>query len=106
MAYLSITTENITTISGLFVYVSQAVPAFIPIMLLSLFAIVFFASYYSQQRIRGYANVWASMSVAGYLVAVISVIMSLIPNLINPFVVMICVIIAIIGTAMLLTQYE
>ena len=104
MAYTDLATQNITTISGLFVYVSQNVPVFIPMLLLTAFAIVFFGSLFAQRRLTGQSNIWASFSVAGYFIAIISVIMSLIPDLVNSYVVLICVAIAIIGTAFLLTQ--
>jgi len=104
MVYQTITNQNVTTISGLFIYVSEQVPAFIPIMLLTLFFIVFLGSFYAQKRISGSVNVWASMSVAGYLVTVISVLMNLVPNLIDSYVVLVCVVVTIIATTLLITQ--
>ena len=104
MTYTDLGTANVTTLSGLFVYISQEVPIFIPMMLLSLFLITLFASYYAQQRARGEGNFWGSFAVSGYLVSVVSVVMSLIPDLINPFYVVVCIVIAIIGTGILMSK--
>lgn len=102
MAYTEI--SNQTSLSQLFVYVATEVPIFIPMLLTALFLIVSLGTHFSQIRSRGYANWWASIAVAGYVIAVTSSIMSLIPNLINPFVVMVCIVIAVVGTAMFLTS--
>jgi hypothetical protein len=102
MVYTDMVSQNITSISGLFVYVSQAVPIFIPLLLMSLFVIVSLGSFFAQRRLTGTGNFWGSFAVAGYFIAVVSGVMSLIPNLINSFVVVICIVIAVIGTAMLI----
>jgi uncharacterized membrane protein HdeD (DUF308 family) len=102
--YQSIGDANITTLSGLLVYINSNVPMFIPALLLAFFCIAMLSSYYAQQRMRGYSNFWSCFATSGYITAVISIMMSLIPNLISVYVVLVCIVIAIIGTGMLMTK--
>lgn len=95
-------TVNVTTMSGLIGTVATEVPAFIPMTLFSLFVISLMASYYSQLRMRGFADFWMSWAVSGYFVSVVAIIMSLNKTIpISPFIVLTCIVISIIGTIMI-----
>ena len=93
--------QNVSTMSGIVGSVATQVPIFIPMTLFSLFVIVLLASYFSQLRIRGFADFWMSWAVSGYFVSVVSIVMSLNKSIpVNAFVVLTCIVLAIIGTAM------
>lgn len=104
MAYEDINTMNISSLSKLFVVISTNVPIFIPLMLTALFFIVFLANMYAQERTKGYSNKVTCFATAGFLTAVVSIMLSLVPNLVNPFVVIVCIVIAVIGAGALLTR--
>lgn len=106
MAYTEIYTENVTTLAGLFVYVANAVDIFIPMMLMSIFFIVALATHFTQLRTRGYSNFTTSLAVAGYLTAVVTVILSMIPDLVNGYVLTATIVIAIICTALMFVGRE
>src|SRR3990167_10910402 len=75
--------EGIQTI---FVYVNDVTDGlFINLLLFCLFLIVVFSSYYSQKRLTGAGDFPASFATAGFLTAILSFILLLVPNLINRY---------------------
>jgi len=85
----------------LFQYVAETVPVFIPLVLFAVFVIVSFGTYFSQRRLSGRGDFIISFAVAGYITVLVAYVMSLIDGLINNFTVIICVVIAVLGTLML-----
>jgi flagellar biosynthesis protein FliQ len=95
---------NATSVSQVLSYISGEVPMFIPAILFGFFMILFLGSYFAQQRTRGFADIFTSLAVSSYITAIASVILSFIPNVINVYVVVVCIAIAVISTAILLGQ--
>ena len=104
MVYQTLT-GNMTSLSELMIYISTNVPIFFPIALVSLFIIVTLGSFYSQARLRGEGDFWSSLTVAGLLCSVVSIILGFIPNLINIFVIIGFIVVTIVGAIiMFLTE--
>lgn len=82
----------------IFLYVAEIVPIFIPLVLFAIFIITLLGSFYSQKAITGKGDFPISFAVAGYFTAVVSLMMTLVPNLINTFTIVICIIVAVVGT--------
>lgn len=95
--YQTLDDANVTSLAGLLSYVSDAVPIFVPMLLFTIYVISGLASYFSQQRLTGEGDLFASLASAGLLTFVVSIIMSLIPNFINITYVIICLVVAIVG---------
>ncbi len=72
-----------TGLDKLFVYVANQVPTFIPMMLFSLFMIIFLGGFFAQQRRTGTGDIAQWFSIAGWLTAISALLMFLIPDLIN-----------------------
>lgn len=101
LLYKSMADVNATHLSDLFVYVADQVPIFIPMLLLSIYFIVFLGTYFGQRKISYNTDPFSSLAVAGFVTFVISLLLSLIPNLMNPFYVLICFVLAIVGLVLL-----
>ena len=106
MTYTTIREFNITGIEGIFLYAAEIVPAFIPMLLLAVFIITLFGTFFSQKRLTGNSDFLSSFAVAGWFTTVIAFILSLTPNLVNIYVITVCITVAIIGTILLLTSGE
>ena len=102
MAYQTFQEFNRTGIAGLFLYPASVVSLFIPLILFALFTITLLATYFSQRRLTGRGSFTASFAIAGYLTAVTSIVMSLIPGLINNYTMVVCVAVAVVATLILL----
>lgn len=70
---------------------------FVPLLLFVLFTIVNMGTYFSQKRLFGKGDFVASFCVAGFFTAIIAIIMTAMPNVINTFTVVIAIVVAIIG---------
>ena len=104
MAYQTFQEYNQTDLTGLFTYPASVVPAFTPLILFALFLISLLASYFSQKRLTGRGDFMASFAVAGFFTAIVAIIMSLVPGLINMLTLVTCIIVAIIGVILLLVK--
>jgi len=104
MGYIEFTEFNQTGIAGLFLYPSAVWAGFIPLVLFALFSIVLMSTYFSQKRLTGRGNFNSSFAVAGYFTAIVALVMTLTEGLINLPTLTICIVIAIIGTILLLIQ--
>lgn len=102
------TFSNFTNTSGsagldqMVLYVGTIVPSFVPMLLFAIWVIASIGSYFTQQAITGRANFWVNCAVGSYITLVIAFLMSLIPNLVNPYVLVVCFVVAIVSTAILL----
>ena len=101
-AYQTFTEFNQTGMAGLFLYPASVVDIFIPMVLFTMFVVILLATYFSQKRLTGRGDFFASFAVAGYFVAILSFLMSLVDGLINGATILTCLIVAVIGTIILL----
>lgn len=106
MAYQTITEYNATEITDVFVYTATVVPILIPLVLFAFFIIMLLGSFFAQKRLSGTSDFFASFAVAGYSTFVVSIVLSLADNLISTYIVVITLIVAVVGTVMLLLTRE
>ena len=97
---------NKTGLDQLFVYAAQTIPVFSPMVLISFFAIVALATYFSSTRIRGDGDFAASFVVAGFMTVILSVIMSLIPGLMPTTYVVITFVVFMLGVLFLFLSHR
>jgi len=82
----------------LFVYANDVTNGlFINLFLFALFLITMMGSFFASKRTTGQGNLAVSFAVAGFFVAGASIILSLIPNMVNIFTVIISIVVAVIG---------
>lgn len=106
MTYTTLDTANVTTLSGLFVYVAGEVPIFIPFLLLSVCIITTMSIIYGQKRTGGDSNFFGALSVSSYLTFVVSMVLSLIPGMITIWVILPVLAISILSTFLYLISKE
>lgn len=70
---------------------------FVQLLLFALFMIASMGTYFSQKRLFGRADFVASFCVAGFLTAIVAIIMTAMPNVINTYTVVVAIVVAIIG---------
>jgi len=103
-ALMTLTEYNRTGLVGLFTYSAETVPIFIPLLLVAIFTITFLASFFSQKRLFGNENFFGSISVAGWITFIITMVLSLIEGLIDKTTIGIVFVVAIGSLILLLTQ--
>jgi uncharacterized membrane protein YiaA len=101
MPYQTFAEWNKTGLDQMFVYASNTVPIFTPLLLVSFFLVALFGSFFSSKRLSGDGDFAASFAVAGFLTFLVSVVMSLIPGLISTRIVVICLLVLIVGVLIL-----
>lgn len=90
--------RNFTTgIDQMFVYVAGEVSVFVPLLLLTLFLIVFLGGLFAQQRREGSRDSAQWFAIAGFVTSTIALFMLLIEGLTNVFTVSVVVVVAIAG---------
>lgn len=93
---------NKTGLDGMLTYVAHVEPIFIPMVLFGFFIIVLVGSFYSSKRLSmGGGDFSVAFAVAGFTTFLVSLVMTLIDGLINPFTVIICLIVAMLGVLFL-----
>ena len=95
---------NQTGAAATLAYTSHNVPFFIPLVLFCFYIIIVITSYYFSRKVGDRGNFFASMAVAGYLTTIVAFSMTLIEGLINSTTLITTVVIAVIGTLLLLIQ--
>jgi len=100
--YQTFAEYNQTGAEATLTYVADVVPIFIPLVLFSFFIITMLSSYYFTKRFGGNGNFIGSFAVAGYLTTLVAFSMTLIDGLINSVTVVTCLVVAIVGTLLLL----
>lgn len=100
MTYTEYSTVNSSEgLHTLFIYVNDVTSGLFSNMLLfALFIVTLLGSFFASKRQTGSGNLAMSFAVAGYFVFGASLLMLLIPNLVNAGTVVICLVVAIIGT--------
>jgi len=107
MAYPTLADYNTTTgIPAIFQYVSEVVPIFTPMLLLSFFVIAMLGSYFSQRRTTGRGNFKASFAVAGYLTVLVAFLLTLLPGVMDIITLSVTIAVAVLGTILLLTTQD
>lgn len=101
-AYQTFQEFNQTGLDGIMQYTAEVVPVFPALMLFSFFIIALLGSYFASKRLTGIGNFLASFAVAAYLSTIVSFVMALIPNFLNPEIVVITLVVSVIATMLLL----
>jgi len=100
-AWETFTEFNQTGMVALITYPASIWSGFIPLILFSFFMIALLGSHFASKRLRGRSNFWGSFTVAGYLTTVVSIVMSLIPGLVDLFTLSVVLTVTVIGTIFL-----
>lgn len=105
------TLQNFTNASGqngldqIFLYDASVVSIFIPMLLLTLWAVATFGGFFAQRSIENSrGNFWGWNAVGWWFVSVVSWIMSLVPNLINSYIIGVAFVLSIVSTIIFLLQ--
>lgn len=106
MPYETLNQANVSSASGIFIYVADVVPVFTPMLLFTLFIITLLGTYYSQKRLERGSSFLTSFAVAGYVTVVIAYSMMLIPGFINVLTLSVVTVVAIISTLLVLLHKE
>lgn len=77
-----------------------------PLFLFAFFVIVMLSNYFMQKRMVGDGNFPIAFTVAGFATFGLSILMFIIPNLINPFVPLFSMAISIIGLLWIMFNRE
>lgn len=93
-----------TGIAGIFQYLQATVPIFIPALLMLIFAIGFFASYYSQLRRIAIPNPASSFVAAGVITTISALTLSFIPSVVAPIYLIISAVVTLVGFLWLLSS--
>lgn len=102
MTYITPTEFNMSGgIHRTFLYVAEVVPIFFPLILMAFFLISLLGIYFSQRRLTGQGDFFVAFAVAGYLVTLLAFAFSLFEGLIGSSVVIICVVVSLVATALL-----
>lgn len=83
MVYETIDTKNITGLDGVLSYVANAVPIFIPAMLLFLWLLFSLLIYFGTRKFAGQGDFFAGLSASGFLIAVLGTILTFSFGIIN-----------------------
>lgn len=87
---------------SLFKYTADIVPAFIPLLLFSFFLITLLGSFFYSKRSIGRGDFYGSFAVASWLTLIISLIFTLIPNMITNTIIVPIIGLTILSTALLI----
>lgn len=104
MAYTTLENLNASSPTDIFQIVSEAVPIFPTMMLSAIFIILTMGSYFVMQRRFGKGDLPACCSVGGLVTVVCAIIMSLIPNFIQTYVVVVAIVLEILFVVWLFTS--
>lgn len=100
MTYTDYSTVNASEgLQVLFIYVNDVTNGlFINMLLFALFVVTMMGSFFASKRQTGGGDIIVSFAVAGYFVAGASILLSLIPNMISIYAVIISIGLALLGT--------
>jgi DMSO/TMAO reductase YedYZ heme-binding membrane subunit len=97
MAYKTLEQINATDVTGIFQTASDAVPALAGMLLFAIFIVLAFGSMFAMQRRFGRRDyIPACFAVAGMVTTICAFIMSLIPNFIQTYIIVITTLITIV----------
>lgn len=91
MAWATFNNSGQVGIDGLLIFSAQTVNVFIPMLLFSLFIIATIGSYLGNKRLFGKEDFWGSCVVASVFTTIVAFILSLLPGVISPIEIMICI---------------
>jgi len=81
----------------IFVYIAGELPSFIPLVLASIFILIFISGYKAQERKEGRGSFVTWFSISSWIVSIIAVLMTLIQGLITIPTVSICLAISFLS---------
>ena len=85
MTYQTLQDFNATGMDDVIVYVAQTVPLFVPFMLLIIYLIFTLGTYFGSRKFTGKGDIFASLTVAGFVTTALCVLMSIKEGLINNY---------------------
>ena len=88
------------------VYISNEVTSYIPLILTSIFFLIFISGYYIQKRTEGFGSVTTWFAVSSWITFVVALLMTLVDGLINAPTVLITLALAFIGVILLIFGRE
>lgn len=99
MTYQEFSDVNVSQgFQTVFVYTNDVTGGlFMNLLLFALFIITFLGSFFASKKLSGQGDMAASFAAAGFFVAGAAIILSIVPNLINPFSVIVSIAVAILG---------
>lgn len=101
MPYQTLDQFNSTGVDGVLVYVAQTVPIFIPLTLFAILCIATLGTFFSQRRLTGRGSFASSFAAGSWFTAVVAIVMSLQPGLINSLTLTITILVSIVATVLL-----
>lgn len=104
MAYTTLEQFNLTSLDGVLIYINEVVPFFTATFLLVIYFIIGLTAYLGSKRFSGQADIFASMTAAGFITFILAIIMTLTTGIINVFTVAIASILLIISFLLLLLK--
>ena len=109
MAYTLPNSTNLNTTKGadeILIYVASQVPIFFPMFLFAFFMVILIGGYMATINREGRGRMAESFAVAGFLTAILSILLTLIEGLIPIWITVLCVTIAILGVIWYLSTKE
>lgn len=94
--YLTIQEYNVTGLDGILIYLSTAIPLFIPIMLIAIYLAVSMMIYLGTRKF-GQGDIFAALSAGGFFTAVVGTMMTLTFGVINYYVLTMVILILILS---------
>jgi len=95
MTYQTIQEYNATGLDGIFVYLANAVPLFIPMMLAAIFFLITLSVYFGTKK-YGTGDFFAAATAGGLVTSIIATIMTFTAGMVNLPVLMICIAVTIL----------
>ena len=97
MVYQTLVDFNRSGVEGLFLYVAEVVPPFIPMLFVATYLIIFFGIYVIQK------NFGSAMAVAGIITLIAAFMLSMVEGLVPGIVLIPIFVVAVIGIVVLFT---
>lgn len=102
--YTQIDAVNVTGVDDILIYLANAVPIFIPTLLIGLYLLISLLIYYGTRKYSGQGDVFAAFAASGFFVAVIGGIMSFAFGVINTSSLVISILLAIVSFILLMSK--
>lgn len=77
-SYTNLYEQNVTNLSGLFIYVKSNVPIFPQLLLLSIWIIISFGGYFAQKRTNFTGDLFGSAVIGAWVTTICAVILSMV----------------------------
>jgi lysylphosphatidylglycerol synthetase-like protein (DUF2156 family) len=104
MVYETMENVNVTTLDGTLVYVANAVPVFIPALILFVWVTIGLTIYLGSRKLSGQADIFAAFSASGFMTVVLGTILTLVSGLANLWTISLSIAIFIVSVLLLLPR--